>query len=193
MLSVSLLSGNLVFLTTRKSETSLSDFAVSSTLRKSKVIFDKNVQSAVRSSARDDCFYENLLFCLITFFEIFTNGFSHNKLLLSKNAESFETQHFWLSEIWLFYPGPLAYSEHSSTRGCVINLSVLRRNLTQNWGKNLKCQTMSDWSQVQVQYEARRLRLHPLNFQNTPVSSAVQNSRCGTIQNKIFEKSLARL
>ena len=34
-----LLSGNLVFLTTRKSETSLNDFAVSSTLRKF-VIFD---------------------------------------------------------------------------------------------------------------------------------------------------------
>ena len=129
--------------------------------------------------------------CLITF-EIFTNGFSHNILQFSKNAASFETQHFWLSEIWLFYPGPLAYSGQQH-QGSVINLSVLRRNLTRYWGKNLKCQTMSDWSQVQVQYEARWLGLHPLNFQNTPVSSAVLNSRCRAIQNKNFKNPKTRL
>ena len=67
-----LLSGNLVFLTTRKSETSLNDFAVSSTLRKF-VIFDTIGQSAMAEPDGGRRFSAGLCTPRVFFFALISN------------------------------------------------------------------------------------------------------------------------
>ena len=67
-----LLSGNLVFLTTRKSETSLNDFAVSSTLRKF-VIFDTIGQSAMAEPDGGRGFSAGLCTPRVFFFALISN------------------------------------------------------------------------------------------------------------------------